>query len=654
MTRTQFTLPAAVEQAFTAVYGEGADDEEVCQAFASRWSGLDLDATQRAFESGQGDDKKLAIFALGAIAIPEATETLFAILTGADSSRMERWTSAICLGRMKEPRAFPLLEALLLDGTSLEENLKASQEADDHHRYELSWCHNRRSSLLHYLEGYHSPSLVSTVSQTFKALWDIQRLVPSSDINIWCYDELAYTLGMRGAFETLAALHLPPTHEKVAMVFMALGHLHAQPSPGRGWLGEIISNDRLKQDVAVVLAQRFQLTEEQLQDCINNVYEYSYARKDYGKDKDDEDDEEDEDDEDYDEDDGEGSSQGERITPIVASLLCRYQGHQAKIHSFSWSSDGMHVVSGSEDTTAQVWHAITGETLVTFREHEASVNAVAWSPLRDCIASGGNDNRVYTWDATTGKKICACLGHTAWICSLSWSPDGTRLASASLDKTVRVWDASSGEMLLLLRGHEGIVYSVAWSPDGASIASGGGYPEGLIYLWNAHTGEQEYVYRHHAADEQKKRLIPQGEWDEWEEEWFRGPSSVSYLQWAPHGRWLASAGPREVRRVWDPITGEDMATFDRRTSGPLTWSHDGTGLFYVPINDGTPREAVDHWSITTNELLARYQFEMIRYNSSFRSAHHITLLEVSPNGKFFATNAANTQFTQKLLHVWRL
>lgn len=643
MTRPQFTLSVAVEQAFTDVYGEGAD-EDTCQAFASRWGGLDLDAIQRAFEGGQGDDKVLAIFALGATATPEATEMLFAVLTGADSSRMERWASAICLGRMKEQRAFPLLEALLLDGTSLEENLKASQEADDHHCYELAWCHDRRSSLLRYLEGYYSPSLVSTVSQTFKALWNIQRLVPSSGVNIWCYDELAYLLGMHEAFETLAALHLPPAHEKVAMVFMVLGYLHAQPSPGRGLLGEIISNDRLKQDVAVVLAQQLQLTEEEQQDCIKNVYKYSYARKDYGKD---------EDDEDFDEEDEEGDSQGERVTPIIALLLCRYQGHQAKIHSFSWSPNGMHIVSGSEDTTAQVWHAITGQTLVTFREHEASVNAVAWSPQRDWIASGGNDNRVYVWDAYTGKKICACLGHTAWIRSLSWSPDGTRLASASLDKTVRVWDASLGETLMLLRGHEGIVYSVAWSPDGAYIASGGGYPEGLIYLWNAHTGEKEYVYRHHTADEQKKRPLPReaDEWDAWQEAWFRDASSVSYLRWAPHRRWLASAGPREVRRVWDPVTGEDIAAFDHRTSGPLAWSYDGTGLFYVPID--VIEEVVDLWSITTNEILARYQFEKIRYNS-FQSAHYITLIEVSPNGKFFATNADNTQFTQKLLHIWRL
>ena len=68
----------------------------------------------------------LAIFALGLTATAEAADLIAPFLHQAP--RRQHWASAICLGLMKDPRAFPVLETLLLDGLDLEEYRRAYHE----------------------------------------------------------------------------------------------------------------------------------------------------------------------------------------------------------------------------------------------------------------------------------------------------------------------------------------------------------------------------------------------------------------------------------------------------------------------------------------------------------------------------------------------
>ena len=98
MTRTLFTLPAPIHQAFTELYGEGADDTH-CETFASRWGGLELEHMRLAFEQGSSDDRILAILALGAANIPELETLLLPLIEVQGTPRTSRWTSALCLSR---------------------------------------------------------------------------------------------------------------------------------------------------------------------------------------------------------------------------------------------------------------------------------------------------------------------------------------------------------------------------------------------------------------------------------------------------------------------------------------------------------------------------------------------------------------------------
>lgn len=627
--RIAYSVPLSVAQAFADVYFEGVDNEKY-EAFASHWGGLDLDAFQRAFARAQGEEKLLAIFVLGRSTLPGIADRLLTIVA-APAPRMERWAGALSLGRMKEVRAFPLIASLLPDGLSLAEYTAAAQQPADELAYELWWCGLKRSELITLLEVWKSPIFVQILRQLVQSAWTIEKtLYPAPIANgVVDYDTLAYVMGMHGVFGGFTGIDLPMAYWKTALVYIALGSLHAQASERNNLIDELDRNVATQREVAAILAQRFGLTTEEQEDCIQNFSAYSNARQvgppfeesideivaaDFFEDEEDE-------------------EENTNIQVKIPILMCLYSGHTARIHSFSWSADGTRIVSASEDTTVQVWDAITGQMLVTFYKHQQSVNTVAWSPSDSLIASGGNDNKIFIWDAKTGEQVCVCIGHTAWICDLAWSPDGTRVVSASLDKTVRVWNATSGEVLHVLHGHESIITSVAWSIDGTRLASGGGYPECLIYLWNATTGAQQMVYRKHTADIEKERLLPHNA-DEWAQEELRKASSVHYLVWSPDGRSIASAGLHNICRVWDTITGNDiMATY--RTGGPVEWSHDGNSLYW--LSDGWRN--VDIWNIVHNNLQATYQLDTHDF---------ITRFQVSPDGEYLVAD------DDKQLRVWQL
>ena len=97
--------PDSVSYAFEQLGYE--DYEEPLALFVKRWGGLDVETFARVLKEGQGDDSVLAIFALGSTGKPWACELLLPFLQSAQP--MERWASAVCLGKMREEQALPVL-----------------------------------------------------------------------------------------------------------------------------------------------------------------------------------------------------------------------------------------------------------------------------------------------------------------------------------------------------------------------------------------------------------------------------------------------------------------------------------------------------------------------------------------------------------------
>jgi WD40 repeat protein/tRNA A-37 threonylcarbamoyl transferase component Bud32 len=130
--------------------------------------------------------------------------------------------------------------------------------------------------------------------------------------------------------------------------------------------------------------------------------------------------------------------------------LRSYRGHTQAVLCGKYSRDGRWIITGSDDNTARIWDAATGqlrewrpnpETNIELKlaAHTSGVSAVAFTPDGRRVLTGGKDMTAKLWDAQTGKEILTLTGQTGEITSVAVSPDGRYFLTASRDGTMVVW-----------------------------------------------------------------------------------------------------------------------------------------------------------------------------------------------------------------------
>jgi WD40 repeat protein len=304
-----------------------------------------------------------------------------------------------------------------------------------------------------------------------------------------------------------------------------------------------------------------------------------------------------------------------QMNPPIGSTLYTYNGHSDEVRTVIWSPDGIHVVSGSTDKTAQVWTTTWqdglingGAARVTYHGHARSVNSACWSPDGLRIATASLDGTVQVWDAATGNFIFTYSGHTNWVRAVAWSPDGKYIASGSWDETVHIWHADTGENIFTYPGHSDEVRTVAWSPDGTRIASGAA--DKTARVWNVGTGQTIITYKGHRK-------------------------SVNTLAWSPDGQSVVSGSLDGATQVWDASTGETKLTYLTHSDGVNTvaWSPNGRR-----IASGGKDNSVHIWDAVTGNTIYIY------------SGHINWLMAISwsPDSKYIASGSVD-----KLVQVWR-
>ena len=78
---------------------------------------------------------------------------------------------------------------------------------------------------------------------------------------------------------------------------------------------------------------------------------------------------------------------------------------------------------------------------------------------------------------------------------IAFDPDGDRVAAASKDGLVKVWDAHTGKDVAVCKGHAGHVLRLAFSPDGKTLATAGA--DKTVRLWNPATGAELRKFQGH-------------------------------------------------------------------------------------------------------------------------------------------------------------
>ncbi|HLI05479.1 MAG TPA: serine/threonine-protein kinase [Ktedonobacteraceae bacterium] len=280
-----------------------------------------------------------------------------------------------------------------------------------------------------------------------------------------------------------------------------------------------------------------------------------------------------------------------------------YRGHSDHVYALVWSPNslnGPYIASSGLDETIQLWHAYTGQTLVTHHTNALKGQALAWSPDGKYITStaGLLCETIQTWQISTGQNTAAyppCNGHSEPINALVWSPDGSKVASASDDGTAQVWEVRSGRSILSYRTHAMGVKAVAWSPNGSYLASAG--EDKTVHIWNATTGRNLLIYYGHRDKVNAVAFSPDGSkvasasddgtvqvWDASSGRKilsYSGHNSfVTVLAWSPDGGKIASGGLDDTVQIWDASNGTSLLTYTGHTDwiSTLAWSPNGSHI----------------------------------------------------------------------------
>jgi WD40 repeat protein len=245
------------------------------------------------------------------------------------------------------------------------------------------------------------------------------------------------------------------------------------------------------------------------------------------------------------------------------------RGHSSEVYSATFSPDGNRIVTASDDRTARIWDAATGQTTSILQQHAAPVYSATFSPDGRYVATVGGDAAVYYWDSQTNElrgqlKITSKNpnpNRPIRVVSVAFSPDGRRVLASIEEGTALLAEFESGKMLREFRGRALGASAGAFSPDGQRIVTAFGK---TVQIYDINTGKVLMSFD-------------------------AGESLVSSAAFSPDGeRLVTAAGTSAVIR--DSASGTNLATLEGHTDTVkmAVFSADGRQVL-TASEDGTAR-----------------------------------------------------------------
>ncbi|BAZ25279.1 WD-40 repeat-containing protein [Kalymmatonema gypsitolerans NIES-4073] len=291
-------------------------------------------------------------------------------------------------------------------------------------------------------------------------------------------------------------------------------------------------------------------------------------------------------------------------------------GHQGSINYVVFSPDGKRMVTASDDGTARLWDAQTGQKLHVLTGHNDVVTHAAFSPNNRFIVTTSQDGTACLWNAKTGQNLHVLTGHNDVVTHAAFSPDSQLVVTVSgryydsQDHTARLWDVNSGHQINILEIPDNLVRKAAFSPDGQLIviASYGGGRGGFAHLWEISSDRVITTIEGHASHpvlnatfsaDGQRLLTVDGTWSAslWEvnsgELIIQLKGHESYVESAVFSldeQQVLTASSDGTARLWEVNTGRQIFTITGHESkvNCATFSPDGE-LIVTASDDGTAR-----------------------------------------------------------------
>ena len=162
------------------------------------------------------------------------------------------------------------------------------------------------------------------------------------------------------------------------------------------------------------------------------------------------------------------------------------QGHSQRVTYTEFDPSGTHLITGSEDGSAKLWHK-NGSCRVTFNGHTASVLVARFNEQGTYIATGSADGAAKIWD-TEGRCLATLTHDTALdtdgsgITYLEFNQTGDRILTLGSNgdvSQVKVWDVSGKHLATL--SHKHIISSAHFDRTGKKVVTSS--QDGTVRLW---------------------------------------------------------------------------------------------------------------------------------------------------------------------------
>lgn len=253
-----------------------------------------------------------------------------------------------------------------------------------------------------------------------------------------------------------------------------------------------------------------------------------------------------------------------------------FDRYSQALRSVAFSPEGNLILTGSADTTLQLWDRQTSRCLLSFEGHKNEITAVAFSPAFNLagrfVCSASADTTLKIWSLSSGACLRTCGGHSAAVQSVAVHPAGHLMVSGSRDAKLKLWEVSTGRCLRTFGEHRDGVMAVAFSPDGRSVVSASA--DQTLKQWNLDTGDSRSFEGHKAA--------------------------VNSVALSADSRYALSGSDDHTCKLWNLLTGDCMRTFTEHTAAVRSVSLSTNGRYAL---SGSDDKTCRLWNLLTGECL---------------------------------------------------
>ncbi|KAM6930883.1 cell division cycle protein 20 homolog B-like [Xenentodon cancila] len=157
-----------------------------------------------------------------------------------------------------------------------------------------------------------------------------------------------------------------------------------------------------------------------------------------------------------------------------------------------WSKDGRVLCIGNRRGDIQLWDVDHKQNTRYLQSHLSAVGALSWK--HQLLTSGSALGQIHHLDPRAPTTVVGTASQKEGICSLQWSPGEDWLASGSTEGLLHIWDSGitgseRSHIPVMTMEQPSAVKALGWCPwQREVIATGGGWKDGELRIWDAHSG----------------------------------------------------------------------------------------------------------------------------------------------------------------------